>query len=69
MPTQAQAQVDRVLPDLVLLDWMLPGQSGLQLAPSAGARRAHARAADHHAHRRADEADKITAWTPAPTTT
>jgi two-component system phosphate regulon response regulator PhoB len=28
----AQAAVDRVLPDLVLLDWMLPGQSGLQLA-------------------------------------
>jgi two-component system phosphate regulon response regulator PhoB len=30
--TQAQAAVDRVLPDLVLLDWMLPGQSGVQLA-------------------------------------
>jgi two-component system phosphate regulon response regulator PhoB len=29
---QAQGEVDRVLPDLVLLDWMLPGQSGLQLA-------------------------------------
>jgi two-component system phosphate regulon response regulator PhoB len=29
---QAQAAVDRVLPDLVLLDWMLPGQSGVQLA-------------------------------------
>jgi two-component system phosphate regulon response regulator PhoB len=29
---QAQAAIDRVLPDLVLLDWMLPGQSGLQLA-------------------------------------
>ncbi len=29
---QAQVVVDRVLPDLVLLDWMLPGQSGLQLA-------------------------------------
>jgi len=29
---QAQSLVDRVLPDLVLLDWMLPGQSGLQLA-------------------------------------
>ena len=29
---QAQAQVDKVLPDLVLLDWMLPGQSGLVLA-------------------------------------
>ena len=29
---QAMAAVDRVLPDLVLLDWMLPGQSGLALA-------------------------------------
>jgi two-component system phosphate regulon response regulator PhoB len=29
---QAQSEVDRVLPDLVLLDWMLPGQSGLALA-------------------------------------
>ncbi len=29
---QAQAAVDGVLPDLVLLDWMLPGESGLQLA-------------------------------------
>ncbi|MDH5340887.1 MAG: phosphate regulon transcriptional regulator PhoB [Rubrivivax sp.] len=28
----AQSSIDRVLPDLVLLDWMLPGQSGLQLA-------------------------------------
>ena len=29
---QAQTEVDAVLPDLVLLDWMLPGQSGLALA-------------------------------------
>jgi two-component system phosphate regulon response regulator PhoB len=29
---QAQAEVDAVVPDLVILDWMLPGQSGLQLA-------------------------------------
>ncbi|TBO28799.1 phosphate regulon transcriptional regulatory protein PhoB [Aquabacterium lacunae] len=28
----AQAEVDKVLPDLVLLDWMLPGASGLTLA-------------------------------------
>jgi two-component system phosphate regulon response regulator PhoB len=28
----AQAEVDRVLPELVVLDWMLPGQSGLALA-------------------------------------
>ena len=29
---QAQREVDSVLPDLVLLDWMLPGQTGLALA-------------------------------------
>jgi two-component system phosphate regulon response regulator PhoB len=29
---QAQVAIDAVLPDLVLLDWMLPGQSGLALA-------------------------------------
>ncbi|MCC7150642.1 MAG: phosphate regulon transcriptional regulator PhoB [Rubrivivax sp.] len=29
---QAQAALAGVLPDLVLLDWMLPGESGLQLA-------------------------------------
>lgn len=29
---QAQAAVNGVLPDLILLDWMLPGQSGLALA-------------------------------------
>ena len=29
---QAQAAIDAVLPDLAIVDWMLPGQSGLQLA-------------------------------------
>ena len=29
---QAQREIDAVLPDLVVLDWMLPGQSGLSLA-------------------------------------
>ena len=29
---RAASEVDRVLPDLVILDWMLPGQSGLSLA-------------------------------------
>ena len=28
----AQRELDAQLPDLILLDWMLPGQSGLQLA-------------------------------------
>lgn len=29
---QAQTEIDAVLPDLVVLDWMLPGQSGVALA-------------------------------------
>jgi two-component system phosphate regulon response regulator PhoB len=28
----AQQQIDDVLPDVILLDWMLPGQSGIELA-------------------------------------
>jgi two-component system phosphate regulon response regulator PhoB len=28
----AQREIDTLLPDLILLDWMLPGQSGLSLA-------------------------------------
>jgi DNA-binding response OmpR family regulator len=33
----AQAELDAVLPDVILLDWMLPGESGLSW-PSAGVR-------------------------------
>ena len=29
---RAQSEIDTVLPDIILLDWMLPGQSGLVLA-------------------------------------
>ena len=28
----AQTQIDKVMPDLVLLDWMLPGTTGIELA-------------------------------------
>ena len=28
----AQRELDEILPDLILLDWMLPGESGLALA-------------------------------------
>ena len=56
---QAQAEVDRVLPDLVLLDWMLPGQSGVQLARRW---RAEARTREMPVimlTARAEEADKV----------
>ena len=57
---QAQAAVDRVLPDLVLLDWMLPGQSGIVLAKRW---RSDARTREMPVimlTARAEEADKIT---------
>jgi two-component system phosphate regulon response regulator PhoB len=56
---QAQAEVDGVLPDLVLLDWMLPGQSGLALARQW---RAQVRTRDLPIimlTARADESDKV----------
>jgi two-component system phosphate regulon response regulator PhoB len=28
----AQREIDAAVPDLILLDWMLPGESGLSLA-------------------------------------
>ena len=55
----AQAAVDRVLPDLVVLDWMLPGQPGVQLAKRW---RSEARTRDLPIimlTARADENDKI----------
>jgi two-component system phosphate regulon response regulator PhoB len=57
---QAQVAVDGVLPSLVVLDWMLPGQSGLALAR---AWRAQPRTRDLPIvmlTARADEADKVT---------
>ena len=56
----AQCEVDRVLPELVLLDWMLRGQSGVQLARQW---RACARTRELPVimlTARAEEADKIT---------
>lgn len=55
----AQSEVVRVLPDLVILDWMLPGQSGLALAKRW---RSEARTKDLPIimlTARADETDKV----------
>jgi two-component system phosphate regulon response regulator PhoB len=57
---QAQVQIDGALPDLVILDWMLPGQSGLALARRW---RGDARTRELPLimlTARADESDKIT---------
>ncbi len=56
---QAQFEVDAVLPDLVVLDWMLPGQTGLALARQwRGAARTRAMPIIMLTAR-AEEADKI----------
>ena len=61
----AHAEIRRALPDLVLLDWMLPGQSGLALARTL---RADARTRELPiimVTARSEEADRVTgleAW-------
>lgn len=56
----AQRAVDRVLPELVLLDWMLPGQSGVQLARRWRGDPRTRELPIIMLTARADEADKIT---------
>src|SRR6202140_1364526 len=61
----AQAQINAALPDLILLDWMLPGQSGLAFARTL---RGDARTRELPiimVSARADEADRVSgleAW-------
>ena len=62
-------QIDERLPDLVLLDWMLPKLSGIEVCRRLRGRRRDAQPADHHADRpRRGNATASAAWTPAPTT-
>ena len=56
---QAQAAIDGVLPDLVILDWMLPGQSGLALAKRWRAETRTRELPVIMLTARADEGDKI----------
>ncbi len=56
---QAQAAVDGVLPDLIILDWMLPGQSGLALAKRWRGEQRTRELPIIMLTARADEADKI----------
>jgi two-component system phosphate regulon response regulator PhoB len=56
---QALAAVDRVLPDLAIIDWMLPGQSGLVLAKRWRSQSRTRELPIIMLTARADEADKI----------
>jgi two-component system, OmpR family, phosphate regulon response regulator PhoB len=55
----AMKQVDQALPDLVLLDWMLPGQSGLVLARAWRGQARTRQLPIIMLTARADEADKL----------
>ena len=46
---EASAEVKRELPDLILLDWMLPGISGVDFAATLKTGRQNARYSDHYA--------------------
>jgi two-component system phosphate regulon response regulator PhoB len=56
---QARAEVDAALPDLVILDWMLPGDSGLMLAQQWRGQARTRELALIMLTARADERDKI----------
>ena len=56
---QAQVAVDGVLPSLVVLDWMLPGQSGIALARAWRAQPRTRELPIIMLTARADEADKV----------
>ena len=56
---EAQRETDQVLPDLVILDWMLPGQSGLALARRWRADQRTREVPIIMLTARADESDKV----------
>jgi len=56
---EAEAAIRAALPDVVVLDWMLPGESGISLARRLRSDARTREAADPDAHRRAMEQDKI----------
>lgn len=56
---EARQEVDRVLPDLVVLDWMLPGQTGLALAKSWRGQQRTRELPIIMLTARAEEADKV----------
>ena len=61
----ARKLVDAELPDLILLDWMLPGMSGVDFARRLRSDGAYPLAAHHHADRpsrRAGQAGRPGAW-------
>jgi two-component system phosphate regulon response regulator PhoB len=56
---EAKARLRENVADLVFLDWMLRGISGIELCQPAALARGDALAADHHAHRPGDEQERV----------
>jgi two-component system, OmpR family, phosphate regulon response regulator PhoB len=56
----AQRELDQVLPDVILLDWMLPGESGVQLARRWRAQARTKTVPIMMLTARGDESDKVT---------
>ena len=48
---EAELRLAENTPDLVILDWMLPGVSGLEICRRLRAREVHPHASGHHADR------------------
>jgi len=56
---EARARIVDVRPDLMLVDWMLPDMSGLELTRSLKRAKGHGGDSGHHAHRARREQDKV----------
>ena len=65
----AQRELDAVLPEVILLDWMLPGASGLSLARKWRADSRTKGVPILMLTARGDEPDKVAGWMPARMTT
>jgi len=66
----ADTRLKERVPDLIVLDWMLPGLSGNRAVPALAVAAGDQVAADHHADRRAArKASGSGALPPAPTIT
>jgi len=65
----ADAAIRAALPDLLILDWMLPGQSGVSLAKRLRSDERTRELPIIMLTARVHEEDKVPGWRPAPTTT
>lgn len=65
----AMVLVEEIGPDLILLDWMLPGVSGIEICRRVKSRRETTDIPVIMLSARSDEMDRVRGWKPAPTIT